>query len=281
MDFLQGIWWNPAKKGEGFIFAGGLDPETNEERAIGYYFTHNGTTAIWLLLNLVAEGSGVYSGPVIDVIATGGSRPGEIEIEEEDEIGQCTITTNPDGSMNISVTMGSNSVDYQIGALFGAGEQYEWPTDPPVDPPEPPPEPAGNPFDNVISVATRVFRGQDYGQPVSVFPPYLGPDPIWSTVQLRRSVLSAGTNRMASFRIMALDGDITGLRFSKGGPNNPQWKNEQGGAMPSVIEQGALIDVSCLLDQNPSDPGVDEDSFYLLDSDQGRIITLTEHIMSG
>lgn len=149
---IIGMWWNPEKAGEGFIFAQAVDADgaDAEDRVIGYYFCHLNGKPMWYMLDLkwqVEDHEFVgLSGDVIAVNSNSNSKPGEPRLASEDSVGECDVLLRNDGTYDINITISANTVEYIIGPLFGTGlpmwnpQQGPAPVDPP-SPPTPPPAP--------------------------------------------------------------------------------------------------------------------------------------------
>lgn len=132
---IIGMWWNPEKAGEGFIFA------FQDGQIVGYYYTYNGTAPVWYILYEIKPVSGT-GGLVGSVGLTKGERtsePGKPGKVMENRVGTCKIIRGPGDTYIIEVNIDDRRIRYQIGSLFGTGLPIWNPQPEPGPDPEPPP----------------------------------------------------------------------------------------------------------------------------------------------
>ena len=265
---MKGMWFDPARAGEGFNFA-----EEGDE-TYGYYYTYQGGQPTWFMLHL-RQGGGLLNGTVTRVSGGAFANPGSPGKVTEEEVGGCQIALNTDGTRTVRLAISSTEVRCTIRPLFGAGAIVTPPSEPP--PVEPPPEDPPNPFEGKLTFRVKGFKKTQF------YPGEFWLENgqwflIWSTAQIIFDNLRAGTNTMLELEITAQE-DISILHTSGASSNPPGYGNPTI-ERPTEIKAGETKVLVFKLTKG-SRPTPTVDINYQINTNLGTAVLYTVHLMGG
>lgn len=235
MKFI-GMWWNPNKDGEGFIFA------QEGDRIIGYYYTYIGVDPTWFMLDLRREDDTVISGDVLVTRAKIDSEPGDPGKITEERVGGCTISSRGDDTWNISITLGAQSIDYVIGSLFGTGLP-QWDPQPGQEP-EPDPPVEEPPEEDPVPKAVRWDKWSDtlgdwVGRDIGGSHGSSNPNELYGSSPVDIDDINP-RDKVGHYRLTVLEGQVRIVNPGGSGPYNPVVEGIDNGQVLDARDQATV-----------------------------------------